>query len=156
MKKLITLLVLSMFFFSCAEKTNNRDYRNVTGREKEKRQNLSDVKDRTEKKEKKKKRCGCDSDSTNFYWNEHLMLVNKEHYVTKVGDKIMDIKYFLLRRMVDTTEFVELNSVDFINRIKHPRQKDPHYVDSLYHSVDIDDKLFFEQINKNRFFEVGK
>lgn len=153
MKKTI-LLLMCLFLFSCSEK-NPRDYRNVTGKEKEKRQTLSDVKDRTEKK-KKKSNCGCPDDSLSFYWNENLILVNKEHYVTKQSNDMIDIKYFLFKRSIDSTEFVELNSFDFYDKIKHPRQKDPHYADSLYHSINNGDVIFFEQLNKNRFFKVKK
>ncbi len=146
MKKIILLLVC-LFLLSCSSETDTKDYRNRTGKEKTKTD-----KPKTEKKEKKKKDCGCPSDSLSFYWNENLVLIDKEQLI----DESNKIKIFLLHRLTDSTEYVELTSYDFIDRIKHSHNNDVHYVDSLYHSTNIGEKLFFEQIDRNRFFKVKK
>jgi len=152
MKKLITLLVLSIFLFSCVEKKNPRYYTGKDGQKKMSKVIEDDkTKNSTNKKNKKKKGCG-DSDSTNFYWDEYLVLIDKEQLM----DESNKVKIFLLHRLTDSTKYVELTTYDFSTRIKHSHNDNKHYVDSLYYSTNIGDKLYFKFIDKNRFFKVKK
>jgi hypothetical protein len=83
----------------------------------------------------------------NFYLNDKCIVIEKGGYSEKVGKYNNQGKYFLIQRISDTTQFTELNGYNW----KALADKNGS---QLYYSKDIGDTLFFEYIDRSRFFRI--
>ena len=74
---------------------------------------------------------------------------DKGGYAERNGKYTNVGKYFLIRRISDTTEYTELTGYNW-------RELSDYYGSKLYFSKNIGDTLFFDYIRKDRFWKKIK
>ena len=93
------------------------------------------------------------------YHNEKFVIVEKGGYANRAGKFSSYGKYFLIKRVKDTTEFTELTGYNWEacdNGHDHAFKNSNGMTDSLYYNRKVGDTLFFKYIRKNRFWKKHK
>lgn len=80
------------------------------------------------------------------YLKDRAVIVQRGGYAERNGKFSNLGKYFLIRRVKDTTEYTELNGANWGDLSNF-------YGSSLYYSKNVGDTLYFDYINKKRFWK---
>lgn len=83
------------------------------------------------------------------YLKEKCVIMAKGGYSERNGKFSNQGKYFLIRRVLDTTEYTELAGYNWAPLADY-------YGSSIYYSKNIGDTLFFDYIRKERFWKKTK
>jgi hypothetical protein len=93
--------------------------------------------------------CENGADKKVHYIKEKCIILDKGGYDERDGKYTNVGKYFLIRRISDTTEYTELTGYNW-------GELSDYYGSKLYFSKNIGDTLFFDYIRKDRFWKKIK